>query len=625
MKEVKIYVSDKFKIPSVCKNMSPEEWEITINYISEFLTKHDIKMLENSEESIREQISEEYADQLTQLTEQVEKYEEKLSEITDEYSEMLANQRQELEARHKLLLEESIKSQISARDVLIESLKDQNKDMQQQIATISKLNKNKLQPVQEELDLTRKQLDDLKRNLSNQIEQERESITTQYAEHIEQLKKQQTEQFNTMYKQHSVDLKNLHEANQQMVCMLNAEHQTELNKIKQEHLEKQTEIIMSKLQELDPLFKVFGGSSSSTNNDKGEGGEFYIQNVLTECKTYSDSRITDVSGQTASGDIIFEWKGMKCLIEVKNKKTITTEDVSKFVRDVSAQQDKINCAMFISLRSGNIPQKTRELIQVEYITGMPVIYAYVKPPGYDIYYVISCLEKIFNSSLDKSNRTEQLIQYFIDYYNQILTYQQYFERELKKKQKEIKELLKHTGYFQQLSEQLAPSYSKLSKIDLSNQENENQEYQEDHENNDYENADESESEFSDESEFKEKPKELLDEDEDIQLNQLVEKYIYLSLKQDTPTLEKLNSFFTTKTKIPFKTISAAAKLHYMQTQIQDSHVQKITDFYEKNQRYPNRKELLEYKILADHILRNISKVTKQKKPADYIAAYVSNL
>jgi hypothetical protein len=93
------------------------------------------------------------------------------------------------------------------------------------------------------------------------------------------------------------------------------------------------------------------------------------------------------------------------------------------------------------------------------------------------------------------------------------------------------------------------------------------------------------------------------------------------LKDETPTIEKLNNLFDKPTTIKFSQIFTKAKQLYLKQHITDEQIDMITKFIEDHNQYPNRKELIENKILVIYTMRNITRVVKPGKPADAIAAY----
>ncbi len=124
------------------------------------------------------------------------------------------------------------------------------------------------------------------------------------------------------------------------------------------------------LDKINPLLKYF---QCDNMIDKGNKGENMAIQILK--KYYNNAVIKDVSGEAHSGDIHMTLDNMKCLIEVKREKTISSKDIPKFLDDVKTQCSNINCALFISLETENIPKKGSFYIEV--ICNIPVLYLYL--------------------------------------------------------------------------------------------------------------------------------------------------------------------------------------------------------------------------------------------------------
>lgn len=109
-----------------------------------------------------------------------------------------------------------------------------------------------------------------------------------------------------------------------------------------------------------------------TTVGKGIVGEKDVTSFME--REYPQSDITQVGDKTAMGDIMWKYNNITCLIEVKNKEKILTNDVTKFVRDVTenARSGAINCGLFVSLHDNSIPLKG--CFYIEYISDIPVIY-----------------------------------------------------------------------------------------------------------------------------------------------------------------------------------------------------------------------------------------------------------
>jgi hypothetical protein len=80
-----------------------------------------------------------------------------------------------------------------------------------------------------------------------------------------------------------------------------------------------------------------------------------IITTLNDDNLYVDTIVEDVSSQTTHGDMLFR-RHLQRMIEIKNKITLTKDDMTKFTRDTQSitEQNKINCAIFISLQMSTI-------------------------------------------------------------------------------------------------------------------------------------------------------------------------------------------------------------------------------------------------------------------------------
>lgn len=140
--------------------------------------------------------------------------------------------------------------------------------------------------------------------------------------------------------------------------------QQQLNNVSNE---SQT-VILSKMESL------LGYGNTIDNIEKGNYGENYVNSHILD--TFPESNLIDVSGTTASGDIIWELEenDLKCLVEVKNVAHGRNLNVEKFVRDVvqSSDQCVVNCGLFVSLKTENIPFKGK--LKLEFVNNVPVIY-----------------------------------------------------------------------------------------------------------------------------------------------------------------------------------------------------------------------------------------------------------
>lgn len=143
----------------------------------------------------------------------------------------------------------------------------------------------------------------------------------------------------------------------------------------QSRMDKEAALIEQRnslLLKLDPLTKLY----SSSAIEKGQSGETLIQNILSQLFT---TCVIENVGQTGhTGDILFKLAelGVNALIEVKNKALLRIDDVNKFHCDIMDQSEKINCALFISINTPNIPTKGN--FAIDYRGDKPVIYMHMQ-------------------------------------------------------------------------------------------------------------------------------------------------------------------------------------------------------------------------------------------------------
>ena len=176
-----------------------------------------------------------------------------------------------------------------------------------------------------------------------------------------------------------------------------------------------------------PIARFFGG----TNAEKGMSGEHIIYNILTTHDKYSDAVVEDVHGQAAHGDLIMKWKKLNCMFEIKNKQTLTNGDLDKFERDIRylIQTRGINSGVFISLQTAVFPGKTRELIQIELIDRVPVLYIYLANIN-DMHYSIACLERLVSIGTTENEQVQRLTVHFNKYHEYLSNSQKYLNRVL---------------------------------------------------------------------------------------------------------------------------------------------------------------------------------------------------
>lgn len=586
-----------------------------------------IQDLQDRLAELRNHLTQTNTENIAPLREQITAREQEIINLKDHYKKQLKTQRKEIEEEYRLNSANSIQAnklslqeEIESKDSVIKALKKQLNDLQ---TNITQFDSERLIPLQKQIDIYRKQLHEQQMQYVNNLSEEKAKVVSliesKYEEQLQLTRQQATSEVHELISKYNSEIKTLYE-----------KHNKELNKTREQADQRTAEQIAALTEQynsknnlqddlfkrLEPIVKFYGG----TNSEKGDGGEVSIKNILTTINTYDDAIVEDVSGQTASGDILFTWKKMKCLIEVKNKSKLVRDDIDKFIRDVNQSVDKINCAIFVSLQSNQFPGRSREIMQLDYINGVPVIYTYMPPPSKEIHFAIACLERVIQTYEVTTGYQEELQRHFINYYANVLEYQKFFDQELRKSQREVKALTKHYDHFNSLCEQLSPMYAKLSKTS-----------QEETQEDTVEPSDSVEplTEPSDEIESSNEPTKILLESTDEQLIQLANEYIKLSLKNQNPTIKLLSTTFNVSDKIieyiGFKNIAIHAKQLYLQKVITKDKSKKILEFYATNERYPNQKELITNKIFNDYNVRLLSKVIKSKNFSDVIGEYCTSL
>jgi hypothetical protein len=438
------------------------------------------------------------------LQEQINNLQKELSATRETYEKQLKKQRISLEDQTKVSLAGAVEANklflqetVETKDSIIQELKTRSAEQQQQLDKCTKLlndtqlgyvsgineEKSKLQSAlevrhQDEIKELKNQKvimeEHYKLNFASVLESKNLTIQEMKGRSVEiqQLLEQYGKQLNEL---RVATANNLIEEKTKLQSLLESKHEAYIHNILSKHQSEIKELnnlrikdkidlqnsAMEQLQntlleKLEPITKFYGG----TNMEKGNGGEIAIRDILTASSTYNDSIVIDVSNQTATGDIIFNWRKMKCLIEVKNKIKLTKEDIDKFIRDVNQSADKINCAIFVSLQTNQFPGRSREIMQLDYTNGIPIIFTYMPPPSKEIHFAISCLERIIQTYETTNSCQEELRQHFLNYYRDVLASQKYFGKELVKCQREVKTISKQFEYYNTLYEQLTPVHAK---------------------------------------------------------------------------------------------------------------------------------------------------------------------
>ena len=186
-------------------------------------------------------------------------------------------------------------------------------------------------------------------------------------------------------------------------------------KLQEKLSEKSSEAQQNVISKIESLL----GSGNSTDNiTKGDFGENYVLEIIEEM--FPKSHMEDVSGNTASGDLLWNIDELKCLVEVKNVAQSRNLNVDKFVRDVglNVNRGKANCGLFVSLKTETIPTKGR--MKLEFVNGVPVLYiANVFKSPYLLKYTLTMMKEFQESMGKVSNSSEEDLTSFITHFNSL--------------------------------------------------------------------------------------------------------------------------------------------------------------------------------------------------------------
>lgn len=428
------------------------------------------------------------------------------------------------------------------------------------------------------------------RNQIDKIQKEKETAFEQYEIKREQDTSKLQLQLQTIREKHEIEMQKIRDEHSKDIAKLMKANILEVKGL----IEKNNASIITSL---DPLIKFHTG----TNNEKGTTGEIAIKELLTSM--YEESIVEDTSAQLAAGDVFFNWKGIRCLIEIKNKAKLTKDDIEKFIRDVNTQSENstINCAVFLSLRTNNFPSRTREVMQLDYVNGIPTVYIYAPPPASEIRFAITLIDHLISNKSTNAD-TAELQQQFVNYFKEITDLRQYFDKELKEKQRDLKIIAKKFEHYDTLCKQLSPMYSRINITELKE-------------------TLETQSE-TDEIPIIDESKITLSNDPSEHFEQFTNEYTRLAMKNQTPSATTLAKIFgTTILNIDLKKIITHATQLYLTKQITQAKITAINAFIDEHKTFPNRSEIVKSKIISDHTLRNIVRVSGNKSVIDVVQKY----
>lgn len=637
MSTLVIELNEGYRVPEVISKLTKKEWANVLDFIATMLKTHEFKGYEEATEKDRkeyglllERVERSAIEESRNAKALKEKLEEECEKRISEMKSSSNAKMRELEEDCEKRIQD-IKSSLQTRF---------SKDKLEEIDYINKRYDNQIKDLKDQLAKTRNLEEVYENKLSEQRlliqckiskdkEEELSYVNNKYETQIKELKE--------FYSKLTIDLRE--EADRKRIAlekeleeksmlnttflqsqMNNASLQEQLEDIKRVAMKGNDAVLShgNKFEQLTSLLTPVAKFYSGSNSEKGNGGENIIHNILLSSENYNDAIIEDVSGQTACGDIYFAWRQLKCMIEVKNKKTITKEDMSKFDRDVTelSNAKKINCAMMISLQTNIFPSQNRNYIRLSIIENTPVIYSYLSNMN-DIHYAISCLEQVVMSNAVANNRSIKMINYFLNYYEYMKLSQGNLEKTITNKQRELKGLFKQLDTVNKSIEGMTHDYISVSSSLAQPQE----------ENTD-EDAPPANTQTIEVDDDEKVP--LLDiKDEKQSTNTIIQTIINRSiLGKSVSTSELISLFKITPSYLEklggYKSIILEARNKYTSTIITKPIVEKLLSYKKENSSYPSR-AFITKNIITDASLRKLAKVVKTKTILEYIFDYCEKL
>jgi len=677
MKKWSVVVSDSYEIPQILSKVAADEWEIILNYVSELLMKHEAISNNMNVVELQAAMDSKYAKNIENLQKQADEYKSnntmlcaKIIEMQNntykDISDKLAEQRDKLCNEYKQERENDRKYMMDTYNNRIAEREAMIKELSAQITNIHNTKQVELSTksteLREMLEKEYKQnLDNEKRYIANKYESRIESKDDMINELKNNIKEIRNNIENELKEKWELTISKeriMNEQNNTLITNMYKEQEKYMKKQEAQYMDRITELNKSideykvildnnsvnkesidKLQStLNPVIKYYSGN----NIEKGNAGEQKVYNILQT--RYEDAIIEDTSGHATCSDLYFRWKQLKCLIEVKNKKQLTVEDLDKFKRDIqeSIIARGINSGIFVSLETNIYPGRNREVIQIEYQNNIPVVYIYLSAPT-DLYYAICCLDKLVSHNTNTNEKNDKLMKHCSDYYTITKSSIEYFEKAIKRNQTEYRLLNKEYNKFQDTLAGLdidnisgtfvdagagagtcadTGNDNDNSSIGLgAGADNDNISHSDSHNDNDNDS-------ISNKEEKEEKYTLDLSNLENAK-SQIKEHIIDRLLRDKSITLADLSKLFNIKPhqfeKLSgYKNLLAQAKQQYMKTIINNDVINKVVTYYATYNKYPPRAYFMKH-ILSDFALRKINKVIKSKKLLEYIFEYCVNI
>lgn len=603
-KKAFITVPDAYEMPDV-GFVNPEIWPVVIRQTLEILNLQPVKQPyvgENFNTDDPGRIK------LENLIKENSMLLNKIEEINTDFEKNISLRVKEIKEKY---LEKINEKEVEAR----QELKKERDAYKKNIDEAVELEKNRYKQLQNNYQQELQDCTNKINNIKTELKEEKEQAKKKYQERIDYYKMSFQEEIKRLndiiindkkeFLQEKEQLNNKISLLEEQILQTLNNNNTSVQQFINENITRHTLDLSSQIKLIsDPILKFYGG----TNMEKGNLGENFVENLLKD-NTFSDAIIEDVSGKTGAGDRLFKWRKLKCLIEVKNKRKLTKDDMEKFTRDVtsSAESLNINSGIFISLLTNEYPGRSREIIQIDFINNVPVIFIYVTDQN-QIIYALTCLEKLINTDTDNTKEVKMLANYFVNYKNYVSESQKNTEKMIQLRERELKYLRRELENYNSVLDDLEKNYSCVIKIidpsaapdridDLYEEEN------------------------------KPAPQEKFDMNDADAKNKLLDIIINnLLLNKSIYANDLLNQLSLTRDAFEkfggYKNLIRDAKYKYLSEQINDDIVNKIIEYKKQNNNFPSRENIIKLKIISERDYKKINKVLKVKKLIDVINEFV---
>lgn len=603
-KKAFITVPDAYEMPDV-GFVNPEIWPVVIRQTLEILNLQPVKQPyvgENFNTDDPGRIK------LENLIKENSMLLNKIEEINNDFEKNISLRVKEIKEKYLEKINEN-------EEVARQELKKERDAYKKNIDEAVELEKNRYKQLQNNYQQELQDCNNKINNIKTELKEEKEQAKKKYQERIDYYKMSFQEEIKRLndiiindkkdFLQEKEQLNNKISLLEEQILQALNNNNTSVQQFINENITRHTLDLSSQIKLIsDPILKFYGG----TNMEKGNLGENFVENLLKD-NTFSDAIIEDVSGKTGAGDRLFKWRKLKCLIEVKNKRKLTKDDMEKFTRDVtsSAESLNINSGIFISLLTNEYPGRSREIIQIDFINNVPVIFIYVTDQN-QIIYALTCLEKLINTDTDNTKEVKMLANYFVNYKNYVSESQKNTEKMIQLRERELKYLRRELENYNSVLDDLEKNYSCVIKIidpsaapdridDLYEEEN------------------------------KPAPQEKFDMNDADAKNKLLDIIINnLLLNKSIYANDLLNQLSLTRDAFEkfggYKNLIRDAKYKYLSEQINDDIVNKIIEYKKQNNNFPSRENIIKLKIISERDYKKINKVLKVKKLIDVINEFV---